>query len=417
MDASRGVGAMSGTIFISYRRGEDQGFAGRLYDRLERTFRRQQLFMDVDSIAPGQDFVSVLEARVDECVVMLALIGRGWLSAVDAAGRRRLDNPDDFVRIEIAAGLSLGKYVIPVLIDSAPIPRADELPEEIRPLARRNALRLTHDRFKDNSLRLVRALKKVLSEAEGKRRVKEAARGGVAQENGQLSEFEPQEANAEVRRGAEDEANGNMRPEGSRTAPRAIADLAVFRDVDAPWCPQLVIIPAGQFLMGSPEKRERGSTSERPQHRVTIGRRFALGRYPVTFEEYDHFCVATQREKLKDQDWGRGRRPVINVSWQHAVAYCDWLSRQTDKLYRLPSEAEWEYACRAGTTTRYSFGDNLTEGCQLRRNRWQDDRGRFLSAEPMGAVRHARQRPGMGRGRLARQLQGSACRWLGLDGW
>ena len=137
------------------------------------------------------------------------------------------------------------------------------------------------------------------------------------------------------------------------------ADFAVFRDVDAPWCPELVALPAGEFLMGSPESEEGRFVDEGPRHRVTIGRRFALGRYPVTFEEYDHFCV-TQLAKPKDGNWGRGRRPVINVIWRDAVYYCDWLSRQTDKLYRLPSEAEWEYACRARTTTRYSFGDAIT---------------------------------------------------------
>jgi hypothetical protein len=136
------------TIFISYRRGQDAGFAGRLFDRLERTFRRKALFMDVDSITPGQDFVSILEAQVAECDILLALIGRGWLTATDEAGRRRLDNPEDFVRIEIATALAQAKRVIPVLIDDVPMPRSEDLPEILRPLVRRQATRLSHDRFK-----------------------------------------------------------------------------------------------------------------------------------------------------------------------------------------------------------------------------------------------------------------------------
>lgn len=141
---------------------------------------------------------------------------------------------------------------------------------------------------------------------------------------------------------------------------RVIADLAVFREVDAPWRPELVALPAGEFLMGSPEKEEGRWDAEGPQHEVTIGRRFGIGRYPVTFDEYDHFCAAIKREKLRDQGWGRGRRPVIGVSWRDALDYCQWLAKETGQPYRLPSEAEWEYACRAGTTTRYSWGNTIT---------------------------------------------------------
>lgn len=135
--------------------------------------------------------------------------------------------------------------------------------------------------------------------------------------------------------------------------------LTVFRDIDAPWCPEMVALPVGSFLMGSPKIEERRNDNEGPQHRVTIRRRFAIGQYPVTFAQYDHFC-AMKREKPGDAGWERGKRPVINVSWWDATAYCDWLAKETGQPYRLPSEAEWEYACRAGTTTRYAFGDAIT---------------------------------------------------------
>ena len=118
--------------------------------------------MDVDSIAPGEDFVSILEARVAECDVLLALIGRGWLTATDEVGRRRLDNAKDFVRIEIATALTQAKRVIPVLIDDVPMPRSEDLPEALKQLVRCQATRLSHDRFRADSDGLIRALKQVL---------------------------------------------------------------------------------------------------------------------------------------------------------------------------------------------------------------------------------------------------------------
>ena len=135
----------------------------------------------------------------------------------------------------------------------------------------------------------------------------------------------------------------------------------VFRDVDESWCPEMVVIPAGEFMMGSPEDEEGRRDNEGPQRLVTIKKPFALGRYPVTFDEFDFFCGETGRKKPSDQWWGRGRRPVINVSWDDATAYCDWLSKRTRIRCRLPSEAEWEYACRAGTTTAYAFGEAIDE--------------------------------------------------------
>ena len=93
---------------------------------------------------------------------------------------------------------------------------------------------------------------------------------------------------------------------------------------------------------------------------MTFAQPFALAKNALTFEEYDAFCDATGREKPEDRGWGRGRRPVINVSWHDAVAYCDWLSELTGEGYRLPSEAEWEYACRAGTTTPFAFGETIS---------------------------------------------------------
>src|SRR5262249_14481041 len=161
---------MAGKIFINYRRGDDPGNTGRLFDRLEEAFPRDQLFMDVDSIPPGRDFVRVLEDMVAQCDVFLAVIGKGWLRAHDEQGVRRLDKPDDFVRIEIASALNQDKLVIPVLVHDAQMPKSDELPEAIRSLARRNAVRLTHERFKADAQGLISAIQQALEETSTLRR-------------------------------------------------------------------------------------------------------------------------------------------------------------------------------------------------------------------------------------------------------
>jgi len=141
---------------------------------------------------------------------------------------------------------------------------------------------------------------------------------------------------------------------------RDLQDLSVFRDVGASWCPKMLVLPAGEFLMGSRDIQDQAYDREKPQHKVTLDYRLAVGCYPVTFEEYDWFCAAEGWDKSEDQGWGRGRRPVINVSWDNSKAYVAWLGQQTGENYRLLSEAEWEYACRAATTSVYAWGDKAT---------------------------------------------------------
>ena len=132
--------------------------------------------------------------------------------------------------------------------------------------------------------------------------------------------------------------------------------LRPFRD--CPDCPWVVPLPVGRFVLGS----DSGPASERPAHEVTIGEPFAIGRYEVTFAEWDA-CVADGGCKTKDdRGWGRGNRPVIGVSRDDATAYVRWLSARTGNTYRLPTEAEWEYAARAGTTTPYPWGDEIGGG-------------------------------------------------------
>lgn len=147
---------MSGNVFINYRRDDSSGWAGRLHDRLVRTLPARRVFIDVDDIPPGEDFASLLDAQVAQCDVFLAVIGPRWLHSPDAGGHRRIDNPSDFVRIEIASALRRNSvHVIPVLVDGASVPSAGDLPEDIRPLVERNALPIRGEYFHRDSDRLV----------------------------------------------------------------------------------------------------------------------------------------------------------------------------------------------------------------------------------------------------------------------
>jgi len=133
----------------------------------------------------------------------------------------------------------------------------------------------------------------------------------------------------------------------------------VFRDrlADGTEGPAMVVIPAGEFWMGAPE-HEAGRYRDEIRQQVQVAR-FAMGRFEVTFAEYDRFIEATGREKPEDAGWGRGRQPAIHVSWHDATAYAAWLSAQTGEVYRLPTEAEWEYAARAGSDSAYWWGDGI----------------------------------------------------------
>ena len=131
-----------------------------------------------------------------------------------------------------------------------------------------------------------------------------------------------------------------------------------FKDCDV--CPEMVVIPAGQFMMGSPSHEEERHKHEGPQYRVTIRQPFAAGKYEIMFREWDTCVSDGGCKRPGDHGWGRDNRPVINVSWDDAQAYLRWLSRKSGAEYRLLSEAEWEYAARAGTTTPFHFGSTIS---------------------------------------------------------
>lgn len=145
-------------IFISYRREDSEGQAGRLFDDLTNHFGEDTVFMDVAGIEPGRDFRRVIDEHVASCGVLLAIIGKSWIDAKDEEGRLRLDDPTDFVRLETASALKRDIPVVPVLVHGARMPRAEQLPEELKELAFRNGVELTHARWDSDVQVLIKAL-------------------------------------------------------------------------------------------------------------------------------------------------------------------------------------------------------------------------------------------------------------------
>jgi tetratricopeptide (TPR) repeat protein len=158
-----GAAAPAGTrpIFISYRRDDTSGYAGRLHDDLSDLFGPQGVFRDVVRIDPGKDFLQVIGDALESCAVMVVVIGREWLSSVDQAGQRRLDNPDDVLRLEVHAALQRDTMVIPVLVEKAAMPTATQLPEALRGLARRQAIELTDVNWDHDLARLAAAIEAI----------------------------------------------------------------------------------------------------------------------------------------------------------------------------------------------------------------------------------------------------------------
>jgi TIR domain len=155
---------MAAKVFISYRRDDSAGHAGRIHDRLVRDLGRSRLFMDVDNVPLGENFVEFIRAQVASCNVLLALIGPNWLDATDESGNRRLNSPHDYVRLEVATALQRNIPVIPILLDGARIPTSDQLPSDLAGLSLRNGLETRHSSFHSDMDTLVRSLTRPITE-------------------------------------------------------------------------------------------------------------------------------------------------------------------------------------------------------------------------------------------------------------
>ena len=185
------AGANLRAIFVSYRRLDTEGESGRLFDDLVSRFGDRSVFMDVAAIEVGRDFRKAIEESVAECGVLLAMIGPGWLDATGDKGERRLEDPNDFVRMEIAAALKRDIAVIPVLVRGAKVPPADQLPDDLGDLAYRNSVELTHARWKSDVRVLLTALHTLLRQS-GDQQLSGGVGPALSEANGVFANARPE---------------------------------------------------------------------------------------------------------------------------------------------------------------------------------------------------------------------------------
>jgi hypothetical protein len=164
---ANGGEATGNKVFLSYRRQDSSGYAGRLSEHLTRHLGKGAVFRDVETIEFGTDFVEAIEKAVGSCSAFILVIGSRWLSAVDGDGRRRLEDPQDFVRLEIVTALSAGVRVIPALVEGARMPKAEELPDDIKAIVRRHAIELTDGQFEHDVERLIRDVRTAMADSRG----------------------------------------------------------------------------------------------------------------------------------------------------------------------------------------------------------------------------------------------------------
>jgi DNA-binding beta-propeller fold protein YncE len=210
-------------IFLNYRREDTRGDAGRLYDDLAERFGAQHVFRDIDTLEPGSDFDVAIEQAVKACDVLIALVGSRWSSVKDASGRRRIENPDDFVRLELQAALAGSVRIIPVRVEGAEMPSSDELPEALRRFAKKHALELSDSRWRHDRDRLVRTLERIAeSKADAEREAERetAERERAERETAERAERERAEHEAAER--AERERAGREAAERAAAAREAV---------------------------------------------------------------------------------------------------------------------------------------------------------------------------------------------------
>jgi formylglycine-generating enzyme required for sulfatase activity len=382
------------TVFINYRRDVCAGEARALFNELRQRLGEASVFMDVDSIALGRDFRTALQKTLASCDLMLVLIGRNWTEVKDEKGRTRLDDPTDFVRLEIEAALKRDIVVTPVLVQGAHMPAADRLPPEMRDLVYRNGFELSHNRWESDLAEMMHRLN--LGPPIGEGSVRRPTSGPAAiiasakprdRTRSGLIRLSRRQALGIAATAAVGTAAAIAVPairklmskpalrtisfevasvdEKGARIPSEIYTAAAFTEaIGSPAGLEMVSIPAGSFIMGSPPNEPERRPNEGPLHQVTLAP-FFLGASLVSQGQWAAVVAAhpdgIRRSLDPNPSFFNGiDLPVETISWDDAEEFCLRLAALTGRAYRLPSEAEWEYTCRAGTVTPFNVGPTIT---------------------------------------------------------
>lgn len=343
-------------VFLSYN-SKDRSAVSRLAQRLKAQGLR--VWLDREVLIPGRPWQVELERSIDSIYAAAILVGK------DGIGPWQDLEMNAYLRRFVKSG----KAVIPVLLDGCPT--EPELPIFLEHFT---WVDCRDDQAEEGFWRLVWGITGQMPEALF--RLNQAApdipKAETSSDNSANQANTISTPSINVPRETTKTKIRRKKPEASNvpretqnpglTASQPLPGnpaIQTFRDSlkDGGLGPEMVIVPRGTFRMG--DISGGGYDNERPVHTVSIAQPFAIGRHTITFEEYDYFAQTTHRRLPNDFGWGRERWPVIDVSWEDACAYALWLSQQTSKTYRLPSEAEWEYAARAGTETAYWWGNEI----------------------------------------------------------
>jgi formylglycine-generating enzyme required for sulfatase activity len=405
---------MRQNIFISYRRMDSEGSAGRIYDHLQACFGVGRVFMDVTDIRVGEDFSDAIHQAISSCKVVIVLIGPRWHSIQDEMGRKRLDDPHDFVRVEVQAALESDALVVPVLVHGAKMPKDVELPVDLRALARRNAIEIRHRHFENDIEILVAELENYLGNIEQFGRGQDHSRrdrrfptwawllilllvvvlsGFSIQRwmNGWgISNLTAREITdtpspsivvviTDTATATSDPPTATATEVASQTPLLTSTNTATFTPLPTftptetplpaqmldPFGVTMVLVPQGPFIMGTNE-RNLWDLVARPAHTVSLGM-FYIDKYEVSNAQYatcvlEGGCQAPNLigSKTRGAYYGNPQYadyPVVYVSWHDAQAYCAWRGG------RLPGEDEWEKAARGDDQRVYPWGTTQTD-CQ-----------------------------------------------------